>query len=300
MTPTRLEGQERPSAAATQEAFAYCRRLAGSHYENFTVGSWLLPRGALQHMHNIYAYCRTVDDLGDEAAGDRLALLAQREEDLRRCYTGTPQHPVLLALQQTISQYDIPVEPFLKLIEANRIDQRTVRHPTCDDLLHYCDHSANPVGHLVLYIFGYRDRERQALADCTCTALQLTNFWQDIATDIKKGRVYIPLEDMEFFGYSQEELRLGVVNRSFVALLRFQIARTRDLFRRGLELVPMVDGRLRLDLKLFTMGGLRVLDAIERIDYDIFRRRPALARWEKGWLMVRGLIPVLPKVRRGA
>lgn len=289
---TRLSGQEHAAGAILAEAQAHCRRLATSHYENFTVGSWFLPRWALQHTYNIYAYCRSVDDLGDEAEGDRLALLDQWEEDVRRCYTGTPSHPVLLALQQTIRQYDIPSEPFLKLVEANRLDQRRAHHPTYADLLHYCDHSANPVGHLVLYLFGYRDRERQALADCTCTALQLTNFWQDIAIDLRKGRIYLPLEDLERFGYSQEELRLGVVNRRFVALMQFEVARARQLFAQGLPLVDLVAGQLRLDLRLFSLGGLRLLDAIERRGYDVFRQRPALSRWEKGWLLLRGLAPL--------
>lgn len=296
-----VPGQEQEGATLA-EALAYCRRLARSHYENFTVGSWFLPRWALQHMYNIYAYCRTVDDLGDEVAGDRLALLDQWHEDLGRCYTGAPHHPVLRALQQTIRQYEIPEEPFLKLIEANRLDQRRVRHPTYADLQYYCDHSANPVGHLVLYLFGYRDRERQALADCTCTALQLANFWQDIAIDIRSDRIYLPLEDMEFFGYREEELRLGVVNRSFVALMRFEQARARDLFVRGLKLVDLVDGRLRLDLKLFSMGGLSILDAIERNGYDVFRRRPSLSRWQKGWLLLRGLgsLPLASKGRQAS
>lgn len=280
------------------DALVYCRRLARGHYENFTVGSWLLPRWALQHMYNVYAYCRTVDDLGDEANGDRLALLDGWEADLRRVYSGRPEHPVLLALQQTVEEFDIPIQPFLHLIEANRADQTDVRHATYEDLLAYCEHSANPVGHLVLYIFGYSDAERQSLADSTCTALQLTNFWQDIATDWGKGRVYLPQEDIEFFGYPEENLGLGVVNSNFVSLMRFEIARTRELFQRGLALIDRVDGRLRIDLRLFSLGGLSILGAIERNDYDVFRRRPSLSRWQKGTLLLRGVIPMPINSRR--
>jgi len=279
------------------EAFAYCRRLAHSHYENFTVASWLLPRETRRHIYAVYAFCRHADDLGDEALGDRLRLLDEWEADLRRCYDWTASHPILVALQDTIRRFAIPSEPFLKLIEANRMDQRTSRYPTFPALLHYCDHSANPVGHLVLYLFGYSDPERQRLADATCTALQLTNFWQDIATDLSKGRIYIPLEDMERFAYSGEELQRGIVNDSFRALMAFELRRTRELFAEGLKLLDMVDGRLRLDFKLFSLGGLAVLTAIERSGYDVFGRRPKLSRRQKAWLFLRGLLPGHPPVR---
>ena len=283
-------------ACPPAEAFAYCRRLALSHYENFTVASWLLPRAVRAHLYAIYAFCRHTDDLGDEAPGDRLALLDEWEADLRRCYDSAPAHPILTALQDTIRRFAIPAEPFLKLIEANRMDQRTSRYATFPDLLHYCDHSANPVGHLVLYLFGYADPERQRLADATCTALQLTNFWQDIAIDRGKGRIYIPQEDMKRFAYSEEELDLGIVNDGFRALMAFELRRTRELFAEGLKLLDMVDGRLRLDLKLFSLGGLAVLAAVERNGYDVFRCRPKLSRRQKARLLLRGLLPGRPRV----
>ena len=188
------------------EAFAYCRSLTKTHYENFTVGSLLLPKAKRQHVSNLYAYCRTVDDLGDEAEGDRRALLEQWREDLERCYDGTPNHPVMVALQDTIQRYRIPREPFLKLIEANRMDQEVARYETFEDLLYYCDHSANPCGRLFLYVFDYRDEERQQLSDYTCTALQLANFWQDVNRDWRKGRVYLPLEDLKAHGVTEEQL----------------------------------------------------------------------------------------------
>jgi squalene synthase HpnC len=280
-----------------EEAFAYCRSLAHSHYENFTVVSWFLPRWARPHMYAIYAYCRGVDDLGDEAGGDRLAQLTEWEAELERCYQGRPSHPAFVALQETVRRFDIPPEPFLRLIEANRMDQRIQRHPTYEDLLHYCRHSANPVGNLVLYLFGYRDEERQRLADATCTALQLANFWQDVWRDWEEGRVYIPLEDMERFGYSEEELARREYNQAFRALMAFQVARARQLFAQGLKLVDKVDGRLRLDLRLFTLGGLAVLDAIEAQDYDVLHRRPALSRARKARLVARGLLPLPIRVR---
>ena len=206
MPPTRRRLLERQPANAytTAEALVYCQRLALSHYENFTVASWLLPRALRQHVYAVYAFCRHVDDLGDEAPGDRLKLLDDWQAELERCYHSTPSHPVFVALRETIRRFAIPPQPFLKLIEANRMDQRTSRYRTFEELLHYCDHSANPVGHLFLYLFGYADAERQGLADATCTALQLTNFWQDVAVELGKGRVYIPQEDMPRFGCSEE------------------------------------------------------------------------------------------------
>ena len=280
-----------------EEAYRLCLRLARTHYENFTVGSWLLPRDRLRDVCAIYAFCRMVDDLGDEAPGDRLRLLDLWEEDLRRCYEGTPRHPYLIALQQTIRRHDIPITPFLKLIQANRMDQTVHRYETYEQLLYYCDHSANPVGHLFLYLFGYRDEERQRLADFTCTALQLTNFWQDVRRDLEMGRVYIPMEDMERFRYSVEDLERRVVDDRFRALMRFEVERARDLFRQGLPLVDRVQGIVRLDIALFTRGGMAVLDRIARQGYDTLTRRPALSRTYKGWLLVRTLLGLLLRGR---
>ena len=268
------------------EAFAQCAELANTHYENFTVGSWLLPREKRHHIYSIYAFCRSVDDLGDRYPGDRLSALDAWELDLERCYDARPRHPYLIALQHTIRQFDIPSEPFVKLIEANRMDQTTTRHATYDDLEYYCQHSANPVGRLVLYVFGYRDEERQRLSDYTCTALQLANFWQDVARDYAMGRIYIPLEDMERFGYSEDQLARGLCSTQFRDLMAFEVARARRLFRSGLKLVDTLDGRLKLDVALFSLSGLKVLDAIERQSYDVLSRRPTLSSGTKLGLML--------------
>jgi len=275
-----------------EEAFAYCRRLAESHYENFTTVSWVLPREVRRHLYPIYAFCRGVDDLGDEADGDRIALLSEWETELRRCYSGDPQLPTFVALKETIARFSIPPEPFLRLIEANRIDQRTTRYESYADLLHYCEHSANPVGHLVLYVFGYPDEHRHTLADATCTALQLVNFWQDVSIDLQKGRVYIPLEDLAAFNYSVKELEAGVYNEPFRRLMAFEVQRTRGLFATGLALINTVKGRLKVALRLFTLGGLSVLDGIQKIEYDVLHKRPALSRQTKARLCIRGLLPI--------
>ncbi len=272
-------------AADITAAFAACERLARTHYENFSLGTRMLPGRLRRHFYSIYAFCRGVDDLGDEAAGDRLKLLDEWERLLRLCYSGTPHHPYFLALRETVRRFDIPVAPFLKLIEANRRDQAVKRYADFAELLDYCDHSANPVGHLVLYVFGHRDPKLRALADETCTALQLTNFWQDVARDYARGRVYIPREDLERFGLDEEVIASGVTTDAFRRLMRFEVERAREMFRRGLPLIDRVVKPARVDVALFTAGGLAVLRAIERQDYDVLSRRPALSRWSKARLL---------------
>lgn len=268
-------------------AYRDCVTLAKSHYENFTVALRFLPKPLLPHVSAIYAYCRGVDDLGDEAAGDRLALLDAWEADLESCYSGTPTAPHLRALQHTIRAFSIPPEPFHKLITANRMDQTQSRYATYADVLHYCEHSANPVGFLYLLLFGYDDDERRRLSDFTCTALQLANFWQDVRRDWDKGRVYLPQEDMERFGYSEDELAQGVCNQAFRDLMAFQVERTQSLFEQGLPLVDMVDGASRLHIKLFSLGGMRVLDAIRAQGYDVLSKRPVVTKRRKAWLLLK-------------
>lgn len=291
-----LLAEELAGTATPAEAYAYCRKVALGHNENFSVVSWLLPRALRRHVYAVYAFCRATDDLGDEAEGDRLALLEAWEADLRRCYDGTPQDIRLVALQRTIRKFDIPREPFLRLIEANRRDQIVSRYQTFDDLLEYCRHSANTVGHMVLYVFGYRDEERQRLSDATCTALQLANFWQDVSRDLEQGRVYIPLEDLDRFGYSEADLLARKATPQFRRLMAFEVDRAREYFRQGLALIPKVSGRLRVDLRLFSLGGLAVLDEIERANYDVLRARPTIPKTRRLLLAARGLLPFEPRV----
>ena len=275
-----------PARITVKEAYARCERLAKTHYENFTVGSWFLPRDKRKHFSAIYAFCRFVDDLGDEYQGDRMQAIDFWEREVEQCYNGTPTHPYMIALQETIKSFDIPKEPFMKLVEANRMDQANHRYPTYQDLDFYCQHSANPVGRLVLYVCGYRDEERQQQSDFTCTALQLANFWQDVARDFAMGRIYIPMEDIARFGYSEDDLARGVVNDNFRNLMAFEVERARDLFQQGLGLVGTLDGRLKLDVALFSAGGMKILEAIERQSYDVLSRRPALSKATKVRLML--------------
>ena len=268
------------------EAYAWCERLAKSHYENFTVGSLFLPRAVRPDLYAVYAFCRLTDDLGDEAEGDRLALLDEWEAALSGVYAGgEPSHPALVALQDVVRRHDVPDEPFRKLIEANRIDQGSGRFPTYADLLRYCDHSANPVGRLVLWVVGDRSEESALLSDATCTALQLANFWQDVKRDYEMGRIYLPLEDMERFGCAEADIAAGDATPAFRRLMAFEVDRAQELFERGLGLIPRLDGRLRLDVALFTRGGLSVLDAIRRQDYDVLGRRPEVSSAHKLRLM---------------
>ncbi|MDA0677298.1 MAG: squalene synthase HpnC [Chloroflexi bacterium] len=278
------------SAAGTPdyvtEAFAHCETLARSHYENFSVGTRLIPGKLRKHFYSVYAFCRGVDDLGDEATGDRLAMLDEWERQLNQCYEGTPEHPFFVALQQTIREFDIPREPFLKLVEANRRDQRIRKHPSYKELLDSCDHSANPVGHLVLYIFGHREPALHRLSDSTCTALQLANFWQDVQRDYEMGRVYLPADDMAKFGVTEDIIANREATREFKALMRFEIDRTRQLFVQGYELVGHVNGIAKVDLALFTGGGLTILRSIEKLDYDVLTKRPEVSKLTKFRLLV--------------
>jgi squalene synthase HpnC len=276
-------------------AFEYCETLARRHYENFTVVSRFLPRHLRRPMFSIYAYCRWADDLGDEIPDPRRAeaLLNWWGEELAACYAGEPRHPVFVALAETVCEHQIPIEPFQDLLRAFLQDQTTTRYPTYADLEGYCRYSANPVGRLVLYLFGCRDAERQALSDHTCTALQLANFWQDVAVDWRKGRVYLPLEDMARFGYTEEELARREFNDAFRDLMAFEVARARALFAAGAPLRNRVAPRLRLDLELFTRGGLELLRLIERAGYDVLSSRPALSRGRKTALILRRLAGAL-------
>ena len=281
-----IDFAERRGRPATPEsAFRACEDLARSHYENFSVGTRLIPKDLRRHFYSVYAFCRGVDDLGDEAKSDQLALLDEWERQLRLCYEGTPDHVYFKALQVTVEKFEIPPEPFLKLIEANRRDQRIKRHPDYQELLEYCDHSANPVGRLVLYAFGHREPELHALSDYTCTALQLANFWQDVARDYSIGRIYLPQSDMAEYGVGEDVIERRAASPEFRRLMQFEVDRTKDLFRRGYALVTRVIKPARIDIALFTAGGLSILKAIERQDYDVLTRRPTLSKVGKAKLL---------------
>jgi squalene synthase HpnC len=275
-----------------EEAQAYCRRLATSHYENFSVATWFLPKRLRQHFCNVYAYCRISDDLGDEVgdADTSLRLLDEWESELDACYAGSPRHPVFVALAETVRLFDIPKKPFADLLTAFRQDQTVNRFPTFDDVVAYCQNSANPVGRLVLYMCGYRDAERQALSDFTCTALQLANFWQDVTVDYAKGRVYLPLADLQGYGVSEDDIARSQNTDAFCRLMKFEVERAGEWFERGLPLIAKVDRELAVDLELFSRGGQEILNAIERQGFAVLGKRPSISKSRKLALVARAAL----------
>jgi squalene synthase HpnC len=292
-----------PDVAPTlEEAQAWCRRLAESHYENFHVASWFLPKDLRPHFHSIYAYCRVSDDLGDEV-GDSSAALALLDfwgHELDACYEGRVRHPVFVALAKTIQECFIPKEPFADLLVAFRQDQTVTRYESIDDLLAYCRYSANPVGRLVLYACGESNEENFALSDATCTALQLANFWQDVREDYARGRIYLPKKDMDFYLVTEEYIAEKIVTPEFRALMHCEVDYARSLFEQGLPLIGKVHRDLAIDLDLFSRGGLEILRAIERQGYDVLSARPAISKSRKLALMMRAVrAKLLPFLRLG-
>ncbi|HEV3512583.1 MAG TPA: squalene synthase HpnC [Candidatus Sulfotelmatobacter sp.] len=280
------------SPPSVEEAREYCAHLARTHYENFSVATWFLPRRLRQHFFNVYAYCRISDDLGDEVGDSAasLALLDQWQRELDACYAGSPRHPVFVALAETVRQCAIPKHEFSDLLIAFRQDQTVTRFETFNDVLGYCRYSANPVGHLVLYLCGYRDPERQQLSDYTCTALQLANFWQDVSVDYGKGRIYLPLEDLRRFGVSEDDIARRQNSPAFCAMMKFEVERAHAWFRQGSPLAGKVDRELAIDLELFTRGGQEILRAIQEQGYAVLGNRPAISKPRKLALVARAAL----------
>lgn len=281
------------SAVGLDAAYRICRQIATAHYENFTVGSWLLPRRMRNPIAAIYAFARTADDFADEGevpAAERLARLAVWQEHLEACYAGRSTDPVFIALADTVARFEIPIVPFRRLLEAFRQDVAFQPLETFAELRAYCRLSADPVGHLVLALFGYRDAERRVLADQICTGLQLANFWQDVSVDAAKGRIYVPIEDLRQFGCSAADITRGEPTEALRALLRFEVERARALLRDGLALAGTVERRLAREVRLFAGGGLAILDAIEAQGYDVFTSRPTVSRQRKVHLLLHSLV----------
>jgi squalene synthase HpnC len=310
-------GPQRCTQLDYAAAATYTRRLAATHYENFTVVSWFLPRRLREDFAHVYAFCRWSDDLGDEI-GDRqqaVELLNWWRQELDRCYDGRPRHPVYVALERTIKRFDIPRKPFDDLIDAFVADQTMTRYQTWDQVLDYCTRSANPVGRLVLYMVGHRDEQRQALSDQTCTALQLANFWQDVRRDVlEHDRVYVPSDIASQHGLSIElmvetiqadaanqrdaavtcqacppSVGLTALAGPFAATNRQLVAQTWPLFTEGRKLWPLLEADVRLDIKLFTLGGEAVLRMIHQQGYDTLSRRPRLSKPSRTVLMLRAV-----------
>jgi squalene synthase HpnC len=270
------------------ESLEYTRWLATHHYENFNVVSFLLPKRLHQDFYNVYAFCRWADDLGDEIGDtqESLRLLGWWRTELHSMYAGRARHPVFVALKDTAARHDLSREPFDDLITAFEQDQTVTRYRDFDQLFEYCRYSANPVGRLVLGLCGYHDPARIALSDATCTALQLANFWQDVTVDLKKDRVYLPLDVLERHGYPVVDLFAHKFDARFASAMKEAVHVARELFLEGLPLAGQVDRRLAIDLELFSRGGLKVLEKIEKQGYDVLRARPAVSKAERVALLL--------------
>ncbi len=273
---------ERPSLA---EAQAWCRHLTSSHYENFHVATFFLPRKVRPHFESIYAYCRVADDLGDEVSDPALAmrLLDAWDSMLDECYDAPlrSMHPVFVALQETILDCDLPRQLFHDLTHAFKIDQIKTEYETWDETLEYSRYSANPVGRLVLWVCGYRDENLALLSDKVCTALQLANFWQDVVEDKERGRRYIPAESMRRFVVDEGQIEGRVFTPNFGAMIQDLVVRTRQMLHEGGVISQHVDRELAVTLDLFRKGGDAILDGITAENYDVLRGRPVVSKAKK-------------------
>ncbi len=276
----KMDTIEPMSATSVEQAYAYCQEITRKHYENFPVASLFIPKDQRLDLSSIYAFARLADDMADEGshpAATRLRMLDDWEQKLDQCYAGKSDHPVFIALAETVDRTGIPKKSLADLLTAFRMDVTQRRLASFQDLLHYCKHSANPVGHLVLYVFHNATERTLALSDNICTALQLTNFWQDVRVDWQKGRVYLPLEDLARFGYTEHDLENDVCDDRFRSLMRFEVERTRQLFEAGKPLIGEVTKKFRFQLRLTLTGGMTILKKIEDARYDVFTRLPRLS-----------------------
>jgi squalene synthase HpnC len=295
------EGEPHPPFTLA-EAQRYCQDLARAHYENFTVVSWLFPARLRPAMYALYAYCRWADDLADEVESPSrsLELLSWWREQLRTVYeaagepdfsphisqAGEIRHPVMVALGATIREYSLPLEPFTDLISAFEQDQRRNRYDTWPELLDYCRRSANPVGRLILGLAGADTRENRTYSDEICTGLQLANFWQDVARDFQRGRIYLPREAWRAHGCEESMFSECPTPPVFRSMLKDAVTRAESHFREGLPLLDRVPRWLRTDLSLFIRGGLAILGKIRKIDYDVLTQRPTVGRGAKARLLL--------------
>lgn len=285
-------GPRSARVVSREEAWAYCAKLTAEHYENFSVVTWLTPRDLRPAFQSIYSFCRWSDDLGDETGDPHraLELLEWWRESLIAAVGGEAvRHPVLITLVEVISEYQIPLGPFLALISAFEQDQRITEYQNLDQLLEYCTRSANPVGHLVLYLAKAFSAENARLADQTCTGLQLANFWQDVARDLEIGRIYLPREDRARFGYTDDDLRARRFTPAFGELLRHEVATARRLLDAGAPLARRLPWPISLDVELFNRGGQAILDGIVARGYDVWSQRPTVSKLAKLSLLMRAV-----------
>jgi len=275
------------------DAYAYCANLTQAHYENFPVGSLLIPKHLRPHIHAIYAFARTADDIADEpglSTQERFIQLKNWNDKLDTCRE-SPDGPIFTALAQTIHTQQIPIQLLKDLLTAFRMDVEQNRHETLDELHHYCTYSANPVGRLILHLFGYRTEQAAQQSDAICTALQLANFWQDIAIDFSRNRIYLPKAEMQKFGVSEDDLLQQRVTQNFKDLLHHLIHHTEKCFQKGKPLLSQVHGRLRYELRLTWLGGREILQKIQQNNYDIFHQPPKLQKSDMTRILYKAFWP---------
>ncbi len=288
--PSHFRGLE-ASRPTLDYANEYCRRLTFSHYENFPVASRCVPKHLRQHVCNIYAFARTADDFADELdfKGDRMAALDEWEEELALAYQGRGIHPIFVALEQTVREMSLPEQLFKDLLRAFKMDVLTNRKKDFDEVLYYCERSANPVGRLILLLHGYRNEEWFKWSDHICTALQLANFWQDVRVDLEKNRIYLPQKEMVEYGVTEYDLEKGDLTDGLKKLVAFQVRRTEELFEKGRPLCLVVPNwRLKMELKLTWCGGMEILKKIKANGYNIFER-PVVTKVDWARLMLKAL-----------
>jgi len=278
---------------SSEEGFRYCEQIARGHYENFPIASWFVPKEIRKYIWAIYAFARIADDYADEPGytlAERMDNLSQWGQYLNECYNGNPTHRVFAALAEAVERFQIPVELFQNLLTAFRSDVTVKRYETYEEVLEYCRNSANPIGRLMLLLFNYRSETMMELSDHICTALQLTNFWQDISVDLQKDRIYLPLEDLEEFAYSEQDLLNRKFDDRFRNLMAFQVHRTAELFVEGKPLLSRIGKDLSRELRITWNGGTRILQKIHKQDYNVLNQRPALTKVDKVGLLFRSFL----------
>lgn len=277
-------------------SFRYCEQLARGHYENFPVGSVLVPSNRRKHVYSIYAFARTADDFADEgyeadiSVETRMARLEEWQKKLQDSYRGVADDPIFIALSETIRELRLPVALFEDLLSAFKQDVTKTRYRDFDEVLDYCSRSANPVGRLILLLFDYRDEKLHRMSDDVCTGLQLANFWQDVSIDIRKDRIYLPADEMAHYDVTEDDLRSGRFTERYASLMKYQVERTHEIFNRGRMLPKLVSGRLAIELRLTWLGGMRVLERIEEQGYDTLRSKPMITFLDKIRLIVQSLL----------
>ena len=277
----------------------FCRQYTRQHYENFTVASFLLPRQVRQSFYPVYSFCRWAEDLGDESPDNQTALAALDDwnSQLNDCYQGRAEHPIFIALKPIVDEFSIPKSLFADLIAAFRLDQTKKEYNSREELLNYCKLSANPVGRIVLHLAQTTDEESMALSDKICTGLQLANHWQDVARDKRRktldgqsdSRRYVLLDDMNSCGYSLDDFENEVYNPAFIETMSRLCDWADSFFTEGSPLVSRVPRSFQTDIKLFIMGGQKIVEAIRRVDFNVWANRPTISRWSKFRLLLKAL-----------